>query len=321
MNFTFEEYIKDVKSQLECNASEEYKKKYVVYTYSNEDVDNNLDYFKKMYDDGYSAYKALLLFSYKPKEEKVKKEPELNNSNVIKNISTDQSEILKWIMDLYNDGQPFECDITASELKFYGKRQGNKYEIPVPKILMDVFPMKDEIIKITPFNKLPLEDNSVSSIVCDLPFVCSPKTCKSVVEKKEGSNLISNRFSSWYPMQEGYENIYWWINECKRVLKPNGILVWKMQNSVSGGLQHLLSVFSAVCAADAGLYIHDVFSLEAKARLISASKIKKQQHARKYTSDFWVLRKDPKRDIKTNILIKLQECKNNVYEGKVWEIK
>lgn len=38
---------------------------------------------------------------------------------LIKNISTDQSEILKWIIDLYNNGEPFVCDITASELKFY----------------------------------------------------------------------------------------------------------------------------------------------------------------------------------------------------------
>lgn len=246
---------------------------------------------------------------------------ELNNTTVVRNISTDQSEILKWIMDLHNDGQPFECDITASELKFYGKRQGCQYYIPEPSILMDVYPLREDIIKITPFTKLPLEDNSVSSIVCDLPFVCSPHTCKSVVEKKEGANLISNRFSSWYPMQEGYENIYWWINECKRVLKPEGIIVWKMASSVSGGLQHLLSEFSAICAADAGLYIKDQFFIEAKARLISASKIKAQQHARKYTSTFWVFKKDPKKDKKTNLLIKLQECKDNVFEGKVWEIK
>ena len=246
---------------------------------------------------------------------------ELNNSTVIKNISTDQSEILKWIMDLYNNGEPFDCDITASELKFYGDAKGCKYSIPVPKILMDVYPTREDIIKITPFSKLPLEDNSVSSIVCDLPFVCSPKTCKSVVEKKEGANIISNRFSSWYPMQEGYENIYWWITECKRVLRDGGILVWKMQSSVSGGLQHLLSEFSAVCAADCGLYINDQFILEAKARLISASKIKKQQHSRKYTSTFWVLKKDEKKDKKTNLLTKLQECKKNVFEGKVWELK
>ena len=122
-------------------------------------------------------------------------------------------------------------------------------------------------------------------------------------------------------MQEGYENIYWWINECKRVLKDGGIIVWKMQSSVSGGLQHLLSEFSALCAADCGLYIIDQFFLEAKARLISASKINKQQHARKYTSTFWVFKKDDKKNSKTNLLQKLTKCKNEVFEGKIWPIK
>ena len=74
---------------------------------------------------------------------------EYNNNTVIKNISFDQSEILLNIMKLYNDGQPFECDITASELKFYQKNKQNKYDIPIPKILMDVYPQREDIIKIT----------------------------------------------------------------------------------------------------------------------------------------------------------------------------
>ena len=246
----------------------------------------------------------------------------LNNNNIIKNISTDQSEILHWIIELYNDGQKFECDITASELKFYGDRPGFQYCIPEPKILMDVYPLREDVIKIEPFKKLPLGDKSVSSIVCDLPFVCSPKTCKSMKNGDDGSNMISKRFSSWYPMQEGYENIYWWMGECKRCLKDDGILVWKMQSSISGGLSHWLSEFSAVCASHFGLYIIDQFFLQAKARLIpGAAKIKKQQHARKYTSTFWVFKRDDKKNKKTNILTKLEECKKGVFEGKVWETK
>lgn len=245
----------------------------------------------------------------------------MNNSTVKRNISTDQSEILKWIIELYCDGNGFDCDITASELKFYGKRPKCKYEIPVPRILMDVYPMRDDIIKITPFNKLPLEDNSIQSIVCDLPFVCSPKTSKSKLEKREGTNIISNRFSSWYPMDEGYENIYWWINECKRVIKEDGIVIFKMQGSVSGGIQHFLPEFSALCACDAGLYLLDQFFVEAENRLIPFSRIKKQMHARKYTATFWVLQKNDTKAKRTNLLTKLKQCKKNVYEGKVWPIR
>ena len=64
---------------------------------------------------------------------------ELNNSTVIRNISTDQSEILKWIMELYNNDEPFECDITASELKKLEKLikdspAEDPYEVRVKKV-------------------------------------------------------------------------------------------------------------------------------------------------------------------------------------------
>lgn len=36
MKYSFEKYIENVKEQLECNATDEYKSKYIVYTYSNE---------------------------------------------------------------------------------------------------------------------------------------------------------------------------------------------------------------------------------------------------------------------------------------------
>jgi len=62
MNCTFVEYFKRVKEQLECNASEAYKSEYIVYTYSNEQVDEHLVYFRKCKDKGLSAYKSLLFF-------------------------------------------------------------------------------------------------------------------------------------------------------------------------------------------------------------------------------------------------------------------
>lgn len=43
--FSFDKYMEDVYSQLECNASNEYE--------------NNIDYFKRCYNKNISAYKAL----------------------------------------------------------------------------------------------------------------------------------------------------------------------------------------------------------------------------------------------------------------------
>ena len=38
---------------------------------------------------------------------------ELNNSTIVRNISFEQKEILYNIMNLHNNGEPYDCDITA----------------------------------------------------------------------------------------------------------------------------------------------------------------------------------------------------------------
>ena len=58
----FEKYIDKVRSQLECNASEEYKSNYITYDYTNQQVDDNLNYFRDCMDHGLSEYKSLLFF-------------------------------------------------------------------------------------------------------------------------------------------------------------------------------------------------------------------------------------------------------------------
>ena len=58
----FEDYIIDAKKQLNCNASEHYKKNYITYGYTNQEIDANLDYFERCMKFGLSAYKALLFF-------------------------------------------------------------------------------------------------------------------------------------------------------------------------------------------------------------------------------------------------------------------
>ena len=124
----------------------------------------------------------------------------LNNSTIIRNISYDQTEILHNIGTIYNGGSDqFDADMTASTLGFYGKGRG-KYEIPEPKILMDVFPTREDIVKIDKWGPLPLEDKSINSLVIDLPFVISPANAPSAVNKKDGASLIYNRFNGYYPV-------------------------------------------------------------------------------------------------------------------------
>lgn len=242
---------------------------------------------------------------------------ELNNSNVIRNIGFDESEIIKNILDLHANGSDtFDADFTASKLNFYKKRKGWKYKIPTPQYLYDVFPLSDDIVKIEPFHKIPVENKKFDSICIDLPFVVSPKTCKSMLDGSK-SSITAKRFASWYPAKEGYYNMYWWLKEAERTLRNGGIIAYKMQNTISGGLELAFIPYAIICAESLGLYFVDEFVLEAKHRLISAGKIKKQKHARKYTATWLVFKKDEKKADKTNILNILDEVRAKDNDGEL----
>lgn len=253
-----------------------------------------------------------------PEKELPKEKKRLTNSNIIKNISFDQSEILWNIMQLYNDGKPFECDMTASELKFYGDR-GGKYNIPVPKILFDVYPQSENIQKIEKWGDLPLEDNSIHSIVIDLPFVVSPANSPSAVNPNKGSQLIARRFAAYYPVDNLYLSYYNWLRNAYRVLDEGGICVFKEQSVISGGIRHNTDEFSYMAAERVGFKMVDKFILEAKARLISNAKYKDgQKHSRSFTSQFLVFVKEKKRKSKEfNYAELLDRCEREYEEGFV----
>ena len=195
-------------------------------------------------------------------------------------------------MLLHNNGKGFHADITYSTGKFY--EQSRKFYVPQPLIKMDVFPQMEDVIQIYPMEKLPLENNSIPSLVIDLPFIVAPTDSPSTKINKEKTNIIQNRFSSYYPKEEMFKSYHHFINEAYRVLENNGILVFKTQATVSAATQLFLPEYSWLVAQQCGFYVLDQFFLISKNRLHSG-KIEKQQHARKYTSTFFVFKKTGKR--------------------------
>ena len=127
-------------------------------------------------------------------------------------------------------------------------------------------------------------------VVVDLPFVISPPNAPSMKEIKKGRNIIANRFAAFYPSDELYQTYSFFIKEAFRVLKPNGLLVWKCQMTVSGGINHSIPYYSVMCGQKVGFTLEDEFILTARTRLISG-KVKTQKHARKYHSNFLVFKK------------------------------
>lgn len=218
----------------------------------------------------------------------------MDYNKVIKSVGCNQHEILYNIMQLHNNGKSFDCDITYSKGNFYGRfpstlNEGEGViEIPQPKYKFDVCPQTEDTVKIDPQGQIPLEDESIDSIVIDLPFVLG--VGPSIKEDKKGQNIILKRFSCYYPAQQLYESYTHWLTEAYRVLKLNGVCIFKTQATISGGVNHDVPTFSKMIAMKIGFINDDEFILTAKSRLISG-KIKKQNHARKFHSSFLIFKK------------------------------
>lgn len=203
---------------------------------------------------------------------------------MIKSISYNEQEIIEWILKLHCK-YPIELDPTYSKGNFY---KGN---IEKPKYKFDIFPQTPDTIKANAEN-LPIEDSIVNTIMFDPPFLA---TKGKSLEIDNDSNKINKRFSV-YPTEKELHRFY--INALKefhRVLKPNGILIFKCQDKVSSGKQYFSHVFIMNEAIKIGYYCKDMFVLLAKNRIVADWQLKNQKNARKFHCYFLVLEKSDKK--------------------------
>ena len=192
---------------------------------------------------------------------------DIKNRNAIKSVSNNQTEILQWIIRLYNDGQTFDADLTASKCFFWK-------QIPRPHHLFDKYPQLEEVLPLSDADSLSNE--SFNSIIYDLPFIIS---------NKASTSSIKERFTCFYSVEEAYEMNLEMLNRAFRLLKGNGILVVKTMDCE----QYWISDFVLEKAKEIGLELLDKFILTASLRLLG--KTRQQHRARKYHSYFFVFRK------------------------------
>ena len=203
----------------------------------------------------------------------------LFGDRVISSIEFDEQQIIRDVLYLHADGGYIDCDPCFSSGNFY--KQG----LPQPKYKFDKYPQTADTIEATS-DRLPLADSMVDVIMFDPPFVIGGATYN---DADDGSCIIAKRFTSFTSFNELKEMYSQSLKEFSRILRSGGIIIFKCQDCVASAKQYFSHVWVMYEALRYGLYPKDLFILLAKARLTDN---RKQQHARKFHSYFWVFKKD-----------------------------
>ncbi len=198
---------------------------------------------------------------------------------VISTIGYDEQEIIRDILYLHADNARIDCDPTYSTGNFYKKG------IIAPVHKFDKFSQLPDVIEATS-NKLPLQARSIRVIMFDPPFVITGDTYGKA---KEGSSIIAKRFTGFHSFEELKQMYSTSLKEFARVLRDQGIVIFKCQDVVVSAKNHFTHSWVMFEALKYRFYPKDLFILLAKNRLNDG---RVQQHARKYHSYFWVFKKD-----------------------------
>ena len=204
----------------------------------------------------------------------------LFGKKTIKTISYNEQEIIRDILHLHCNDQPIECDPTYSIGNFY------KHGLPKPKYRFDIEPQSEDVERASA-DKLPLENESVGVLMFDPPFICG-------IPADAPIGLMKDRFGYFKNVPELWGFYERAIVEFSRVIKKDGVLIFKCQDTVDSGKNCMSHHEIMTMAINNGFYPKDLFVLLAKMRILDVDP-ENQQHARKFHSYFWVFERKASR--------------------------
>ena len=184
----------------------------------------------------------------------------------IQSINREQEDIINNILFLHSPNKRIDVDVTYSKGVFY---KSGKVAEPTHKF--DLMPQTEDTI-----------------------------------QADSNSSKIAKRFSAYKNFDELKEHYYNSLSEFYRILKKGGIVIFKCQNTVSGGKQLFSHYFILKSALDIGFYPKDEFVLLSKSKMTSfGGRWKRQQHAMKHHSYFLVLKKERKKTVRLITILNL----------------
>tara|TARA_Y100001973_G_C5033858_1_gene249397 strand:+ start:51 stop:659 length:609 start_codon:yes stop_codon:yes gene_type:complete len=195
---------------------------------------------------------------------------------VIKSYSFSNTEILQNINKLYLDNKGIELDPTYSKGNFYK-------DFPKPKFASDIMPRFDFVKKMNS-TQLNFKSNSLNSICFDPPFLIGYGNAKA------NKNINALRFGIFKYYEDVLEYYKKSVKEFRRILKVNGILLFKSQDySVSSNKSYFLHNDVYNICTEKNFEGIDLFILLAKNRIYNPNL--KQRHSRKFHCYWYVFKK------------------------------
>lgn len=188
-----------------------------------------------------------------------------------KSVFENEQELLASLFDIHNSGKTIDCDPMYFKGNFY------KDGIDQPKLCFDLNPQESWIVKADARN-LPLESNSLNSIILDPPFLIGNRPS----QKKYYSATTHTMFKDFSELEICYKGI---IKEAHRILNKKGLLIFKCQDYTDSKttMTHSL-VYN--WATEIGFYAKDLAILVKPNKITNPNTT--QRHLRKIHTYFWV---------------------------------
>ena len=195
-----------------------------------------------------------------------------------KSVFENEQELLKAIIDIHLEGMLIHCDPMYFKGNFY------KDGIAQPFHRFDINPPDGVDCSIGDARNLSMEDDYLNNIILDPPFLFGVhgKT------KEYYSSKTHTIFKDFSELENLYKAI---LKEAYRLLKKNGILIFKCQDYTDSKttMTHTLVYNWAI---EQGFYAKDIAILVKPNKIYNPNTI--QRHLRKIHTYFWVFQKKSK---------------------------
>lgn len=191
-----------------------------------------------------------------------------------KSVFDNEQELIKALLEIHNNGRDIECDPMYFRGKFYQDWLNR------PKLTFDLNPQDDITVQGNATN-LPLDDNSLESIMLDPPFLI----CNRESQYKYYSSKTHTYFKSFDELYSMYE---WIIKEAHRLLKNNWLLIFKCQD-YTDSTTTMTHIHTYLLATLQWFYAQDLAILVKPNKVYNGNTT--QRHLRKIHTYFYVFRK------------------------------